>query len=203
MNTRWHAVETSSLSCWSLSCTTLLHWQYGCHNPMNRSIRGRCAHSGRVTCKLSTCITDDSCNTGSAYTGHVVNDRIAKAASWVLLLLNSVHTLAEDLGSILKGFEFHSFPPHWTHQVVIQTLIHSTPNPLSAYAIGDYAQGCHMPFENQQMQQKCLGLAQPLSFDLYSELVLWYSFVLWTRIVLVLKCNYFPATHTKHCFGFL
>ena len=44
---------------------------------------GMISHSGRVTGKLSTCIhvTDDSCNTGSAYTGCVVNSRIARAAS--------------------------------------------------------------------------------------------------------------------------
>ena len=44
---------------------------------------GKFSHSGRVTGKLSTCIrvTDDSCNTGSAYTGCVVNGRIARAAS--------------------------------------------------------------------------------------------------------------------------
>ena len=44
---------------------------------------GKFSHSGRVTGKLSTCITviDDSCKTGSAYTGHVVNGRIARAAS--------------------------------------------------------------------------------------------------------------------------
>ena len=46
--------------------------------------RGKCgkfSHLGRVTGKLSTCITDDSCKTGSAYTGCVVNGRIARAAS--------------------------------------------------------------------------------------------------------------------------
>ena len=42
---------------------------------------GKFSHSGRVTGKLSTCINDDSCKTGSAYTGHVVNGRIARAAS--------------------------------------------------------------------------------------------------------------------------
>ena len=42
---------------------------------------GKFSHSGRVTGKLSTCITDDSCKTGSAYTGCVVNGRIARAAS--------------------------------------------------------------------------------------------------------------------------
>ena len=43
---------------------------------------GKFSHSGRVTGKLSTCITiDDSCKTGSAYTGRVVNGRIARAAS--------------------------------------------------------------------------------------------------------------------------
>ena len=41
------------------------------------------SHLGRVTSKLSTCIhvTDDSCNTGSTYTGRMVNGRIARAAS--------------------------------------------------------------------------------------------------------------------------
>ena len=42
---------------------------------------GKFSHSGRVTGKLSTCITDDSCKTGSAYTERVVNGRIARAAS--------------------------------------------------------------------------------------------------------------------------
>ena len=44
---------------------------------------GKFSHSGRVTGKLSTCtcITDDSCKTGSAYTRHVVNGRIARPAS--------------------------------------------------------------------------------------------------------------------------
>ena len=44
---------------------------------------GKFSHSGRVTNKLSTCIhvTDDSCNTGSTYTGHVDNGRIARTAS--------------------------------------------------------------------------------------------------------------------------
>ena len=44
---------------------------------------GKFSHSGRVTGKLSACIhvTDDSCNTGSTYTGCVVNGRIARAAS--------------------------------------------------------------------------------------------------------------------------
>ena len=43
------------------------------------------SHSGRVMDKLSTCITDNSCKTGSTYTGHVVNGRIARAA-WENLL---------------------------------------------------------------------------------------------------------------------
>ena len=44
---------------------------------------GKFSHSGRVTGKLhvSTCISNDSCKTGSAYTGRVVNGRIARAAS--------------------------------------------------------------------------------------------------------------------------
>ena len=42
---------------------------------------GKFSHSGRVTGKLSTCINDDSCKTLSAYTGRVVNGRIARAAS--------------------------------------------------------------------------------------------------------------------------
>ena len=50
-----------------------------------RGMFGKFSHSGRVTGKLSTCITDNSCKTGSTYTGHVVNGRIARAASWVLL----------------------------------------------------------------------------------------------------------------------
>ena len=41
---------------------------------------GKFSHSGRVMGK-SSCITDDSCKTGSAYTGRVVNGRIARAAS--------------------------------------------------------------------------------------------------------------------------
>ena len=42
---------------------------------------GKFSHSRRVTGKLSTCINDDSCKTGSAYTGRVVNGRIARAAA--------------------------------------------------------------------------------------------------------------------------
>ena len=42
---------------------------------------GKFSHSGRVTGKLSTCITDDSCKTGSTYTERVVNGRIARATS--------------------------------------------------------------------------------------------------------------------------
>ena len=42
---------------------------------------GKFSHSGRVTGKLSICITDDSCKTGSAYTGCMVNGRIARVAS--------------------------------------------------------------------------------------------------------------------------
>ena len=42
---------------------------------------GKFCHSERVTGKLSTCITDDSCKTDSAYTEHVVNGRFARAAS--------------------------------------------------------------------------------------------------------------------------
>ena len=42
---------------------------------------GKFSDSGRVTGKLSTCINDDSCKTGSAYTGRMVNGRIARAAS--------------------------------------------------------------------------------------------------------------------------
>ena len=42
---------------------------------------GKFSHSGRVMSKLSTCITDDSCKTGSAYTGCMVNGKIARAAS--------------------------------------------------------------------------------------------------------------------------
>ena len=43
------------------------------------------SHSGKVTGKLSTCtciiVIDDSCKTGSTYTGRVVNGRIARVAS--------------------------------------------------------------------------------------------------------------------------
>ena len=42
---------------------------------------GKFSHSGRVMGKLSPCIYDDSCKTSSTYTGHVVNGRIARAAS--------------------------------------------------------------------------------------------------------------------------
>jgi len=42
---------------------------------------GKFSHSGRVTGKLSTRTTDDSCKTGSTYSGRVVNGRIARAAS--------------------------------------------------------------------------------------------------------------------------
>ena len=42
---------------------------------------GKFSHSWRVTGKLSTCRTDDSCKPGSAYTGCVVNGRIARAAA--------------------------------------------------------------------------------------------------------------------------
>ena len=44
---------------------------------------GKFSHSGRVTGKLSTCtcITGDSCKTGSAYIWRVANGRIARAAS--------------------------------------------------------------------------------------------------------------------------
>ena len=46
-----------------------------------RGTFGKISHSGRVTSKLSTCITDDSGKTGFVYTGCVVNGRIARAAS--------------------------------------------------------------------------------------------------------------------------
>ena len=42
---------------------------------------GRFSHSGRVTSKLATCITDGSCKTCSAYTGCMVNGRVARRAS--------------------------------------------------------------------------------------------------------------------------
>ena len=48
--------------------------------PQRRGKFGKFSHSGRVTDKLSTCITDDSCNTGSTHTGRMVNGRIARAA---------------------------------------------------------------------------------------------------------------------------
>ena len=60
---------------------------------------GKFSHSGRVTGKFSTCITDDSCKPGSTHTGHVVNGRISRAASWVLLFWfsPSVHLAWEDV----------------------------------------------------------------------------------------------------------
>ena len=42
---------------------------------------GKFSHSGRVTGKLSTCITDDSCKADSTYTGCMVNSMIARGAS--------------------------------------------------------------------------------------------------------------------------
>ena len=42
---------------------------------------GKFSNSGRVTGKLSTCMTDKSCKTGLAYTGCMVKGRIARAAS--------------------------------------------------------------------------------------------------------------------------
>ena len=53
---------------------TVVGWQ-------RRGKFGKFSHSGRVTGKLSACITDYSCITGSTYTGRVVNGRIARAAS--------------------------------------------------------------------------------------------------------------------------
>ena len=44
-----------------------------------------------MTSKLPTCITDDSCKTGSTYTGRVVNGRIARAASRVLSFEGGFH----------------------------------------------------------------------------------------------------------------
>ena len=47
---------------------------------------GKFSHSGRVTGKVSACITNDllcvrSCKTGSAYARRMVNGRIARTAS--------------------------------------------------------------------------------------------------------------------------
>ena len=53
---------------------TVVGWQ-------RRGKFGEFSHSGRVMGELSTCITDDSRKTASAYTGHVVIGRIARAAS--------------------------------------------------------------------------------------------------------------------------
>ena len=47
--------------------------------------RGRFDKFSHLGSKLSTCINDDSCKTGSTYTGRVVNGRIARAA-WENLL---------------------------------------------------------------------------------------------------------------------
>ena len=69
-----HALPSLSLSPSPRLDSTLVGGQ-------RRGKFGKCSHSGRVTGKLYTCITDDSCKTGSAYTGRVVNGRIARAAS--------------------------------------------------------------------------------------------------------------------------
>ena len=52
---------------------------------------GKFSHSGRVTGKLSACITDDSCKTGSAYTGRVVNGRIARACQFIIIIIASAY----------------------------------------------------------------------------------------------------------------
>ena len=50
---------------------------------------GKFSHSGRAIGKLSTCITDDSCKTGSIYSGCVVNGRIARACN---IMCSYMHT---------------------------------------------------------------------------------------------------------------
>ena len=71
-----HALPSLSLSP-RLGIRGMALWLVG----RERGTFGKFSHSGRVTGKLSTCIIDDSCKTGSAYTGCVVNGRIARAAS--------------------------------------------------------------------------------------------------------------------------
>ena len=85
------------LDCGGEPCSTQPQSQSSAGDPRDGTVVGeqrrgkfgKFSHSGRVTGKLSTCIIDDSCKTGSAYTGRVVNGRIARAASRVLLLLTT------------------------------------------------------------------------------------------------------------------
>ena len=66
-------------------CSTQPQSQSSAGDPRDGTVvggqgRGKCSkfgHSGRVTSKLCTSITDGSCKTGSAYTGHLVSGRAA------------------------------------------------------------------------------------------------------------------------------
>ena len=81
--------EVRKVKLYGESCSTQPQSQSSAGDPRNDTVVwgqrrgkfGKISHSGRDTGKLSTCITDDSCKTGSVYTGHVVNGRIARAAS--------------------------------------------------------------------------------------------------------------------------
>ena len=81
--------EVRKVKLYGEPCSAQPQFQSSAGDPRDGTVvggqrRGKCgifSHSGRVTGKLSTCITDDSCKTGSTYTGRVVNDRIARAAS--------------------------------------------------------------------------------------------------------------------------
>ena len=81
--------EVRKVKLYGESCSTQPQSQSSAGDPRDGTVVGgqrrgkfgKFSHSGIVTGKLSTCTTDDSCKTGSAYTGHVVNGRIARAAS--------------------------------------------------------------------------------------------------------------------------
>ena len=77
-----HALPSLSLSPW-LGIRRMALW-LGSREEV--SLVSSVTQGDRVTGKLSSCISDDllcvrSCKTGSAYTGCVVNGRIARAAS--------------------------------------------------------------------------------------------------------------------------
>ena len=81
--------EVRKVKLYGEPCSTQPQSQSSAGNPKDGTVVGgqrrgkfgKFSHSGRVTGKLSTCIIDDSCKTGSAYTGRVVNGTIARAAS--------------------------------------------------------------------------------------------------------------------------
>ena len=81
--------EVRKVKLYGEPCSTQLQSQSSAGDPRDgtvvggqrRGTFGKFSHSGSVTSKLSTCITNDSCKTGSTYTGCMVNGRIARAAS--------------------------------------------------------------------------------------------------------------------------